>query len=106
VGGAARARPDVLTATTVASMTARPSHAPAGAYYALGWQVVSEGTGASRVHAGAEAGGDGYVTRMPNGMVMAVLANPTRGQAAGGTLGPALNQAVRRITEWPAGTPF
>jgi CubicO group peptidase (beta-lactamase class C family) len=107
VDGAAGGRPDVLSASTIASMTARPSYAPTGAYYALGWQVIAEAGGTTWVHSGAQTGGDGYVTKLPNGLVMVILTNLTRGQGAGGgTLDPALNQAVRQITSWPTGTPF
>lgn len=107
VDGRAGARPDVISAATITTMTARPSYTPTGGYYAMGWQVVNEGGGTTWSHAGGQTGGDGYVTRLSNGLVMVVLTNLTRGAGqGGGTLEPALNQEIRRITTWPTGTAF
>ena len=109
--GGAGARADVLTPETVAAMTARPAHATSGAaggaYHALGWQVVPEAGGATWVHTGAQAGGDGYVARLADGTVVVILANLTRGRGTGGaSLDAALVPAIRRVAAWPAGTPF
>ncbi|MCU0616508.1 MAG: serine hydrolase [Gemmatimonadaceae bacterium] len=109
VDGHAGGRADVLNATTLNAMTARDGvlWPGTGAFYALGWQVSPESGGTRWFHSGAATGGDAWISRLPNGVVVAVLANLTRGRAlGGGTLDPAVLAAVRGISTWPVGTMF
>jgi CubicO group peptidase (beta-lactamase class C family) len=109
VDGHSGARSDVLSSSTLNTMVARNAvlWPGTGDYYALGWQVQNEAGGTRWYHAGAQTGGDGWISRLPNGVSIAVLTNLTRGRGVGGgTLDPAVLSVVRGITNWPTGTPF
>ncbi len=109
VDGHQGARADVLSAATISSMTARNSTLwpGTGPFYALGWEVMNEAGGSRWYHGGAAMGGDGHITRLPNGVSVVILANLTRGSGAGGgTLDPAVIAAVRAISAWPSGVDF
>ncbi len=99
-------RPDVLQASTVALMTARPSlpdWASSDWYYALGWQVRPTGTGANWWHTGSLPGTATIMVRASNGLAWAALFN-TRPAAADTfmtELDSALWTAVGGVTDWP-----
>ncbi len=109
VDGIPGPRADVLTAPTLATMVARPSFAPTGSYYALGWQIVPGTSGTVWTHAGAQTGGDGFVMKLGNGMVVAILGNLTRGYAlSGASPDAAVIPLIQSLpaAAWPTGTVF
>ena len=109
IDGMPGARTDLFTTATINAMMARSSTIwPGnGYYYALGWEASVEAGGLRWYHSGAQTGGDGWITRLPNGVSIAILANLTRGAAnGGGTLDPAVLAIVRTISNWPAGVQF
>ena len=99
-------RPDVVQASTIALMTARPSlpdWASSDWYYALGWQVRPIGTGANWWHTGSLPGTVTIMVRAHNGLAWAALFNtrPADADAFTTELDSALWTAVGGVTDWP-----
>ena len=104
-------RPDVLQASTVALMTARPSlpdWASSDWYYALGWQVRPTSTGANWWHTGSLPGTATIMVRASNGLAWAALFNmrPEAADTFLSELDSALWTAVNGVTDWPTADLF
>ncbi len=108
VDGVSGGPADVLTASTIATMTAQQVPGPNLTFhYALGWQMVADGPGWQWQHSGGQTGGDGWVARRADGTIIVIVANLTRGQGTGGaSLDAVMMPLLRTITTWPAGVPF
>lgn len=108
VDGYPGARADVLSAATLTEMTARPEaiFPGSGYYYALGWEVDGSAGDQWWQHAGAQSGGDGYMARMRDGVLLTILTNRSRPSAVEDLLDRKIRPLVASITAWPAGTPF
>ena len=104
-------RADILSASTLQDMTARPGLADwqsAASYYGLGWQVRPVGSDANWWHTGSLPGTSSIIVRASNGLSWAGLFNSRPADADGffKELDETFWKAVEGVTEWPAGDLF
>jgi len=102
-------RPDLLSASTLATMWTRSAalFPGTGYFYSLGWENHPATGGFAREHVGGADGGDAWISLLPNAAGIAVQFNLTRGQGnGGGTAAEAMRGVLARVTTWPTGNLF
>lgn len=100
-------RADILSASTLQDMTARPNlpdWESASSYYGLGWSVRPVGNDANWWHTGSLPGTTSIIVRASNGLAWVGLFNSRPANADDFTteLDQAFWKAVEGVTEWPA----
>ncbi len=103
--------PDLLSASTIATMTARPSvpnWASTPTYDALGWKVRPIGNDATWWHLGALSGTATEVVRGFNGVTTVVFFNsrPSDSTTFENDLDSGISSAAASVTTWPATDQF
>jgi hypothetical protein len=102
-------RPDIVSASTIAQMTAQnfTIWPTSGYHYGLGWEVTPITGGFAYSHTGGADGGDAFMVHRPDGVNAAILFNLTRDVAnSANTADAAINLALDRIVTWPIGVVF
>ena len=101
-------RPDLLAATTIDRMIARPP-APlwvgSSYHYAMGWLIRPVGGEANWWHTGSLPGTTALLVRAHNGLAWAALFNARAGSASGSfdlDLDRAMWKGVESVTTWPS----
>jgi N-acyl-D-amino-acid deacylase len=96
------AYPDVISAESVQAMTT-PGTPPGYPAIGLSWWLGLNGLGqaVSWNHSGGMPGTTSYLTRLPSGVIVAVITNTARDQAFNDALISGLVQAVNGIRDWP-----
>ncbi len=99
-------RADILSASTLQVMTARPNlpdWQSASSYYGLGWSVRPVGSDANWWHTGSLPGTTSIIVRASNGLSWVGLFNSRPADADGFTteLDQTFWKAVEGVTEWP-----
>ncbi len=104
-------RADILGASTLQDMTARPNlpdWESASSYYGLGWSVRPVGSDANWWHTGSLPGTTSIIVRASNGLSWVGLFNsrPANADGFATELDQAFWKAVEGVTEWPAADLF
>ena len=104
-------RADILSASTLQDMTARPDlpdWQTASSYYGLGWSVRPVGNDANWWHTGSLPGTISIIVRASNGLSWVGLFNSRPADADGFAteLDETFWKAVDGVTEWPATDQF
>lgn len=99
-------RADILSASTLRDMTAKPDlpdWRSASSYYGLGWSVRPVGADANWWHTGSLPGTTSIIVRASNGLSWVGLFNSRPADADGFTteLDQTFWKAVEGVTEWP-----
>lgn len=102
-------RPELLSASSLSAMIARPSvpvWAGQPAWYALGWLVRPTGADANLWHGGSLPGTTTLIVRTGEGLTWTVLLNsrpesPSDIEAISADVDAAMWRAVGTVTEWP-----
>jgi hypothetical protein len=100
-------RADILSASTLQAMTARPDLPDwqnASSYYGLGWSVRPVGSDANWWHTGSLPGTTSIIVRASNGLSWVGLFNsrPANADEFTTELDQTFWKAVEGVTEWPA----
>ena len=96
--------PDILSADSVTTMTARPTAPPANAdgYFGLGWESISPSTGVW-YHTGADIGNSSISMKRTNGVIFVFMQNAWPGFLDLFNTGPV---TLDNIPQWPTNDLF